>query len=106
MRAPRSARAIVALLGVLWLSPAIAQDPPSWYPKTYDLIGSVAQIDHRTRTLVIDEQAVSFSPALRVRTTQSIQNAKILRRGMVVGITSFDPDRPVQEIWVMPQSEQ
>lgn len=106
MRNQRSVLTLAAVLGVLWLSPAIAQDPPSWYPNTYDLLGSLAQIDHKTRTLIIDEQQVSFSPALRVRTTQTVQTAKALRRGMIVGITSFDPDRPIQEIWVMPQSAQ
>ncbi|MDX9741028.1 MAG: hypothetical protein RBT81_07600 [Gammaproteobacteria bacterium] len=96
----------LGLLGALWLAPAAAQEQPSWYPNQYELFGSVAEIDHGSGTLVIDEQPLGFSPALRVRTTHGVQTARSLRRGMRVGITSLDPDRPVQEIWVMPQAAQ
>lgn len=93
-----------ALLGALWLSPAIAQEQPSWYPNRYDIQGSVAKVDHQNRTMIIDEQRFAFSPALRVRTKEGVKTARHLEPGMNVGITGLDPDRPVMEIWVMPRA--
>ena len=94
--------ALFIAVSVLAATTSRADSLPHYYPKTFDIIGTLDGVDTHSQALTIGDRSKRYDINLKVHTQNSqFSSLDVLRPGMKVGASLSGES--ITEIWVLPK---